>query len=250
MIYVWVRRTLDWRDEEAFRAQLEPKFAPRVDLWNRTLDPPFHLFRHRVREIARASLAACEGVAVVCWDQIPEGEVVVPVDDDDWLAPSIGHELGRDAAANPEAPGWRWPGTWLEVPTNAGHRLYLARRRLLPFLPERWYCSTNNYALRKGPESLGPATSHMQATNLFMPLRRAGELRVLDRPLSAVNRTLASQTSLRPLADEMTRGQLLRRLRAYRRLYARPVPERIRWAEQYVEAMATLMDGVSVKGDG
>ena len=52
MIYLCIRQTTDWADEAAFRAQLPPLYAPTVQLWNDTFNIPYHLFRHRVRQIA------------------------------------------------------------------------------------------------------------------------------------------------------------------------------------------------------
>lgn len=56
-VYIWVRATLDWEGEEAVRTE----FRPRVDPWNATFNIPFHVFRHRVREIARLSHSRVEG---------------------------------------------------------------------------------------------------------------------------------------------------------------------------------------------
>jgi hypothetical protein len=52
VIYIWVRETTDWQNERTFLAQVDPKFRPKVELWNDTFDMPFHVFRHKLRAIA------------------------------------------------------------------------------------------------------------------------------------------------------------------------------------------------------
>jgi len=77
-IYIWVRATTDWSDEAAFNAQLHPSFAGKVQLWNRTFSLSYHIFRHRVCEIASRNHAAVADVVRAPWDAIPDGALVVP----------------------------------------------------------------------------------------------------------------------------------------------------------------------------
>jgi hypothetical protein len=245
LIFVWVRRTVEWQDERAFRAQLDPRFEPHVERWNETFDLPFHLFRHRVREVARESLANARGITIAEWDAIPDGAVVIPIDDDDWLAPDVGPAL--EAQLAPDVRGWRWRASFVEVPFGPGHQLYLWRRRLFPWTPEKWYCSTNNYALRKGSATPAIFERHLEASRLFDTWRRAGSVRAFDRPLSAHNRTLGSQTSLRYQQPPRSRPELRRRYGLYRRLYDRRLPADLDWCAPYVEKMGRLMADMSIK---
>ena len=79
MIYIWVRTSVDWDDEAAVLAQCPPYFRPKLELWNATFAMPFHVFRGRVREIARDNLAAVEGASrAAAWDEIPDGASGAP----------------------------------------------------------------------------------------------------------------------------------------------------------------------------
>lgn len=243
MIYVWVRATLDWADEDAFWSQVDamPRLRPRVEVWNATLNMPFHLFRHRVREIAVTNHSRIHEAAVrEDWDEIPDGARVVPTDDDDWFSPELARSLERTWG---DAPGVHWNPLWLGVPADFAHWRYAARRALLPFTPPHWTCDTNNYALVKRPGTRIVAESHPDANEHFNGAWHADVRRVSGR-LSINNRTLASQTSLR---RTMRRGEidgprLLERLRAYKRLYRGWRLQRVPgWSRPYVAMMAELM---------
>ena len=242
MTYIWIRSTANWEDPEAVEAQLPPEMRAKAELWNESLTVPFHAFRARVREIARISLANVDGARCSAWEEIPTGCLVLPVDDDDWFAPEVGRTL--EAAVPGEA--YRWTSTFIEVPLDFGHRLGLLRRRLRPATPPKWVCTTNNYALvkRDGVEPL--LRSHVLASE-WVEAQPPGRVKVIERPLSAMNRTLGSQTSLGYGRDGLTRAQLLRKLRAYRRLYRRLDLSGIEWARPYVAMMAELMDDVEVR---
>src|SRR5262249_45718655 len=109
-LFIWVRETTDWGNEEAVHAQLAADLKPAVELWDRTFDLPFHLFRERVREIAQLNLSRVEDAECAEWEQIPEGALVAPVDDDDWLAPDLATTL--DGIPR-KCRAYRWPSTWL-----------------------------------------------------------------------------------------------------------------------------------------
>jgi hypothetical protein len=236
-VYIWVRTTLDWADEEAVLAGVRPGFRPRIDLWNRTFNLPFHVFRHRVREIARLNHARVEGAVCADWDEIPRGALVLPVDDDDWFSPDAARVLDR--ARDPDAAGYVWEGRWLEVPMSLGHRVYLLRRRLLPWSAPKWICSTNTYALPKEEWATPLLGNHVDASRYFEG--RAGSLKRLPGGLSVANRTLASQTALRRDLPTLSRGALIAKFRRYKQIYDRPTPAELAWCRPYKEAMAELM---------
>ena len=239
MIYIWVRAPVAWDDAELARAQVRPDFRPRLDLWNETFNIPYQRFRQRLAEIADLNHSKVEGAVRADWDQIPNGALVMPVDDDDWFAP----DAARVLEAEPSARGYLWASRWIEVPISAGHRFYLIRRRLLPASPPKWICTTNNYALTKDAEAREILGNHVAASRWFEP-RIGGDVKRVQRELSAANRTLASMTSLRIELSprRFDRAQLLRKFRRYQRLYHEVDTGELDWARPYVTMMAELMD--------
>jgi hypothetical protein len=236
MLYIWVRATASWDDEQAFRAQLDPAFAVKVEVWNATFAMPYRSFRHEIRRIARLNLSRVLDAAVAPWDEIPDGALVAPVDDDDWFAPDLARVL---AVQEPATTGYFWTSTFLEVPIDLGHRLGLLRRRIFPATPPRWLCTTNNYALVKHPDSKPLLAKHTLASAHFA--RAGGAVRQVARRLSVMNRTLASQTSLGFLRTTISPAALRRKYRRYRALYATPLPPDLAWCEPYRAMMAGLM---------
>jgi hypothetical protein len=241
VIHVWLRATLDWEDEEAFWAQVPERFRPRAELWNATINMPIHLFRHRVREIAALNQSRVEGAVWASWEEIPDGAKVVPVDDDDWFAPNLIEVLESEWG---EEAGIHWTGSWIGVPSVVGHRLHLIKRALLPFTRPFWTCESNNYGMVKGPGTRPLLEEHGFACDWFDGPGR-DQVKKIGPRLSATNRNLGSQTSLRPTKrrGELDRARLLRRLRKYKRLYRRPPWGRgLDWSRPYLAMMAELMD--------
>jgi hypothetical protein len=243
-IHIWVRATLDWAGEEAVR----PEFRPRAELWNATFNLPFHVFRHRVREIARLNHSRVEGAACTAWEEIPDGALVLPVDDDDWFSPDVGRVLASEF--DPRAAGYYWTSSWAEVPISFGHRIYLIKRRFLPWTRPKWIFTTNNYAMVKVEGAKPLLDSHTEASHWFesrIERRAGGPVKRIDRRLSVANRTLGSQTSLRFDKPSMSRSQLIRRFRRYRRLYDRPMHSELGWCRPYLEMMSVLMGELEVR---
>jgi hypothetical protein len=250
---------VDWQDEEAVLAQVPPRFAPRMELWNSTINMPFHLFRHRVSEIASLNLSRVEDAVCAEWGEIPVGARVAPVDDDDWFAPDLASVLEREWGS---VEGISWPNTWIGMPVDLGHRLYLIRRTLLPFTAPHLTCDTNNYALVKDADNKLLFALHDMATAWF-DRPRWGAVKRIDHRLSVVNRSLGSQTSLRPKLPllnprarrvahpklrEITKSDLLLRLRRHKKLYRRWRWQREpAWSRPYVEMMADLMDELEAR---
>jgi len=243
LLYIVVRRTTDWRNEAGVRAQLPDRFVGAFDLWNATFDMPYHVFRCELKRIAALSHARVEGAVVAAFEDVPDGALIAPTDDDDWFAPALAREVLRNRVDSCE--GYHWPSRFLEVPTDLRHRLALWRRRLSPGRPLGWICTTNNYVLAKREDCWPLLESHVRASEWFG--QHAAAVKTLDRPLSLQNRNLASQTSLSMRRRTMTRWKLVRKYREYRCLYARAVAPGLEWCRPYMALMAELMENLHVR---
>jgi hypothetical protein len=238
VVHLWVRATLDYGDEAAVREHLHPFMRGKVALWDDTFPMPWHTYRLRVREIAERNLAAVAGAIRTPWEEIPEGALVLPVDDDDWFHPGIVAALERKL--RPGALMYRWPVRFLEVWPDVPYALGVLRRQVMGPRPQ-FVCATNNYALVRRDDLRDLATHHMEASGFFNAAA-PGSVREIDEPLSVVNRTLASQTSLGMRIRDPGPRELRLKLRLYRRRYRRPLPAELAWARPYVEMMAALTD--------
>ena len=134
----------------------------------------------------------------------------------------------------------RWRSSFLEVPTDWRHRLGVLRRHVQGPRP-LFICTTNNYALFAQTDAHERMRSHMVAS-AWTGAQPAGAVPFLRERLSLMNRTLASQTSLRARnGGPIRRGTLLRKLGRYRRLYETPLRDELAWAQPYADRMRELM---------
>jgi len=238
-----VRATLPFDDERAFQARLRPDRRESVERWDATFDMPWRIFRLRLREIARANLAEVEGAVCATWDEIPEGALVLPVDDDDWFRPDVATVVER--AVGPGVTGVRWRSSFLEVPTDWRHQLGIWRRYVQGPRPD-FLCTTNNYALFASEASKELLVSHLKASR-WVGGQPRGSVPFLRERLSLMNRTIASDTSLRPSRREIGARALRRKLRRYRRLYDQPLPPSLAWAQPYADRVGELMGELELR---
>lgn len=240
MIFIVVRQTTDWNDETVFRAQLPAAFRPSVELWNASISLPYHLFRHELARIARATWERVEGASIAPLGDVPAGGIVVPTDDDDWFAPGLARTI--DGSRQENAAGYYWHRDFIEVPISLGHRLGLLRKALFPSTPPKWICTTNNYAVVAGPEAPGLTRSHIEASRWF--LAHPDRVVRLDAHLSVMNRSLASQTSFRAVRS---RSAFVRKFHRYQRVYREVLPAELSWARPYHAMMAELMSDLRLR---
>jgi len=241
-IHISVRQTLDWSDQASVEAHLIPDFRAKYDMWNRMFTMPYHVFRRRLTAIAERSLHAVDGATLSPIDEVPDGDIVIPVDDDDWFAPTLAAKIR--AAGDAQTTGWLWRRTALEyrAPWKRMRRLI---GRLVGSRPE-FTCLTNNYAFRLERPRAAAMMNHALATPFFddpaAPVAHIPEL------LGVQNRSLASQTSLAWRRPSIERAALIELFERHRALHAswRPTPG-LEWAEPYAAAMAVLMREIAVK---
>jgi hypothetical protein len=238
MIYLVPRHSPDWTNEAAFWAQLPEKMKGRVELWNETFRVPYWVFRQRLGELARQNWASLPGVTVVRCEEVPDGELVLPCDDDDWYSPRVGPTL--EGARQAKIALYRWPGRFLEVPRDLRERLGTLRRRWLPRTPpaRRYYCATNGYAVTKGALDPRALQSHVFAGRWSTAHRTL--TRELEHPLSVMNRSLASQTQYNR-GRRISRAELIARYRRYLHLYQTPPAAKLSWMTPHVDVMRDLM---------
>ena len=240
-IHVCVRSTLDWRDGALVQARILPGFRPKLDAWNATFDMPYHLFRQRLRDIARLNLSRVEGAMCAAVEDVAPGQVIVPIDDDDWLAPDLASHLIE--AYEPSVRGYLWSSHVIELP----RRIPGSLRRLARFLGrrDRHLCKTNNYAVVSEPTLRPFVFSHVKASHYFTA--NPSDVKRVPGVLAIQNRTLASQTVLGWDRPSISRDELVALLRRYRGLYSSwRLRAEAAWARPYVDMMAGLMEEIHV----
>ena len=244
MIYLWVRETTEWDNEAVVLKQLRNNFRPKVDVWNDVFRTPYHIFRHRIKQIAQLNLSRVENAVCATMRDIPDGAVVVPVDDDDWLSPQLGNVL--EAERQQGKSGYYWRRAFLELPPTLIIKL---GRFVLYDCADRkrkvWTCSTNNYALVKCDKFLPLLKSHEEASAYFDGEKE--NLRWIDKHLSIMNRTLASQTSLAWKKPRISKRELIRKFHRYKGVYSGIRAEELAWCNPYVSMMADLIGELRLK---
>jgi len=238
MIHIWIRKTINWQDEKVFLAQLEDTFRPKVQTWNSTFSMPYHLFRNELKKIATHNLLAVADARISTLEEIPSSAIVVPIDDDDWLAPDIARQL--TSSMDEDIDGCHWHRDFLELPA-VGLEKY---KRFIKFdllrRPRRpWSCSTNSYAFRYRDGLYSQLVSHVHASRYFD--RNPERVKFVDQHLSLMNRSIASQTSLNWEKPGISRRQLLRNYESCRDTYDRVRHQFPAWCWPYLDMMSHLM---------
>ena len=115
-VYICIRRTANWKDEAGYRSRLIASFVPHIDAWDATFRTSYREFRSAIADITMDSLRAVRGAVIAPYDEIPEGAIVMPCDDDDWTAPHAAEVLAEFfAGAHDRAV---WTQTVLQVPLD------------------------------------------------------------------------------------------------------------------------------------
>jgi hypothetical protein len=231
---------LDWSEEALVEERLRPEFRAKFETWNATFDMPYAVFRQELKEIAQRNLSRVEGVAHTPLEEVPPGELIVPVDDDDWFAPNVAHEIRR--VFEPGRIGYHW----IRQVLSPSRRRRKFRIRLRPKrMGGRYSCATNNYALVNTSELAPLALKHKRASEYFDA--HPTHVTRIPKTLAIQNRSLASQTALAWKRPTITREELVEVFDGYRDLYANwKLRPELRWAQPCVDGMAELMEKIRV----
>jgi len=245
-IRIWVRRTLDWSDPAHVEAKILPAFRSRYELWNDTFALPYASFRARLKGIAEENLKRVAGASLGPWEDLEPGRgLVIPIDDDDWLAPDLAAHVQN--ALESQVRGRKLAGVYWAREVVGPPRRRRSLRKWLRRVPKRgrFTCYTNNYAVAPGvPDLEVILRNHVRASEAF----DAHPERFLRIPalLAIQNRNLASQTALGWRLPEIDEHYMLERYQSYRLFYASwRIRRELRWAQPCIDAMAELMDDLS-----
>lgn len=148
-VYICIRLTAAWEDKAGYRSRLIAGLVPHIEARDATFSTPYHEFRAAIAEITMTGLRAVRAAVIAPYNDISEGAIVMPCDDDGWKAPHAAEALvasGCDCAVRKQSV--------LQVPLDWMHALKVRAGNLWRgFHRPRWFCSTNNYPLRKDPEA-------------------------------------------------------------------------------------------------
>jgi hypothetical protein len=243
MIYICIRRTTDWDNEDVFRAQLSTDFRPKVEAWNATFDMPYHIFRSRLKEIAQINLRRIKGAVVTTIDNVPKGGLIVPIDDDDWLSPDLAEEISKELEDG--KVGYYWHRAFLEMPLT-NYRLFkvFIKTKILGRSRLKWTCSTNNYAFVNEENLDRQLSNHLGASHYFD--QNPARVKYLDKRLSLMNRSMASQTSLNPTRPGISSRRLKKNHTLSRDLYRVELTNNA-WCKPYLLMMDKLMREIKPK---
>ena len=240
-MYLWVRRTLPWDDKAYVEAHLVERARRLAKVWDQTFHLEYHEYRYRLKEIAADSLRAVRGTRIAALEEIPDGAIVVPTDDDDWFAPDLAEQI--QAHYNPERSCLLWRHYTIELPRRLRERLLsLWRLRVKRTLT----CRTNNYALVKSPTSMSGFGSHGAGSRYFDANKAL--VQRLPLHLNVQNRNLSSKSIGKRDPKPPTPANLIERYRRFVALYAgRKLPSEVAWARPYLNQVAKLTSELKLR---
>ncbi|MFS8039306.1 hypothetical protein ACI7BZ_20490 [Xanthobacter sp. AM11] len=117
-------------------------------LWDKAMKVDYRSFRHEIAKLSRQSFAAVRGAQVIPHESLRAtrragDDLVVFVDDDDWLSPGLFEEL---EAACPRPVSGIW---WGSIMVGPQHSSYEASQSapIIELRPLKRVIYTNNYAV-------------------------------------------------------------------------------------------------------
>jgi hypothetical protein len=154
-VYLAPRQTLDWAsvreldelEPERFDALVERRAGTTrrlIGLWNDSLKKPFWQVRAEIKAITREQWNGLDRAKLIddlpgdlqaaseILERIQQDAWIIPIDDDDWLAPSVPEQLCNTDTRNTDGAVWEN----LKVAETVEHRP-----------GSNAFCFTNNYAV-------------------------------------------------------------------------------------------------------
>lgn len=238
-VCIVVRATADYHNmtDEEFEDQLNGFFPARTELqemlknsipqkWGSIFNVGFREFRARAKDIAEVCLSNTDCRVVRGreefrdWYQWEEDEIIVPVDDDDWISPMI-------SELNMETPVVAWVNS-----------VFLNTHKAKFYFNNNGVLASNNWAVKKSYlKSLDPKQaeaivlmSHAHADSFLR--ESLGEWPCLRKHYNLYNQHIGGLSHLRDSSEE--------KLKDYSDLPMIGVPPKIEWAREYVLRMTNL----------
>ncbi len=190
-IILGVRSMSDWQDGQNLLTAPWDGWEDRLQWWDEVFEMPYHVYRYGLQIIARKNWARISGldsiVSVRSWQpELFHDAVVIPIDDDDWLAPQICHVIRNQIQADTTAISWQ--SDRIECP----HRYVKNTCGDANFYITNGYALTPNYRDIVGDEQFKDSLLwHVRAAD-----HAKEQSRHLDAVLGAAPRTWASVTTL------------------------------------------------------
>ena len=219
-VCIFVRSNIDWLN---FDYKVKFGAERQVGFWNDVFKMPYHIFRHRLQQLAERNLNDLGLPVVKDIKQALTHTVVIPVDDDDWFSPDLNAVVRREFDLT--MPVLTWKCHFL---TEDGASI-----------DNRFLCCTNSYAVNTKagtPEVIPCIYDHTFADKTFRP-----KYKCVDWKLGATNRTLASAVILR---DIKSADELVQRLAKYRQNTQLPGE----WFDGYLQEVINLYNELAMPG--
>jgi hypothetical protein len=223
-IIISPRTTFEWLDPQK---KIWDRFLIYEEFWNsHKFNLTYREYRYNLQQIARDNLLDIKNGVV---GEPEEGELCIPVDDDDWFSPELIVELEKCIGENDYC---YWNSTELcrgQITDGTNH----------------WclYCKTNNYCFRYNKSVNDVFKNHGVADKEFAN-RKQSPL-YINQKLNMVNRNVGSATFFlgKELEDIDLEGAIEETLEYLRedRIYSNPY---IAWAEPYINKYRVLVENL------
>ncbi len=191
-IILGVRSMSDWQvGQNLLTSPWGDGWEKRLQWWDEVFSMPYHTYRFNLQKIAKENWSRIEGldsiVSIRSWQpELFHDAIIVPIDDDDWLAPQICHVIRNQI--QPDTTAISWQADRIECP----HCYAINTCGDANFYITNGYALTPNYRDAVGDEQFKDSLLwHVHAAD-----HAKEHSRHLASVLGAAPRTWASVTTL------------------------------------------------------